>query len=209
MAKEVTEGKRGRGRPSGFTKDKVDHFLSLLKVGNAIHTAAIVAGLGAVPVTMRLEQGRRDRRDNRRTAAAQFLIKCEEATKGAEVSFLSVVAGSASGDTEKGVKPNPGDAKWMLAHLNRRRWGERLDVTHRGEQPIARAELANLFRAMMQVIAEEVEDDRTLLAIEKRFRELFRTSLVEVPGVTDTPPSYEAHDAEPPPLLAAGGSGNT
>jgi hypothetical protein len=147
--------KRGRGRPSPFNDEKVvGHFLDLLRVGNAIHTAAVVSGLGAVGVHAKLRLGMLLEREGRRGKARDFLNKCREATKAAEVSYVNIVAKSASGATPRA----PEDAKWMLEHIARRRWGKKLDVEHSKEPLLIRDQLVRGIDELALAVQEEVTD---------------------------------------------------
>jgi hypothetical protein len=172
--KGLAAPKRGRGRPTKFTGEDLATFLGEIEIGNSIISAASVVNWSPALVYAELKRGRQQEKRGDKGKARDFLERYRVARARAESHYVRIVAAGAAGDKEAKRAPDTADAKFMLKVINPGRYRDE-KKTDPAEKPISRIELAQAFKLLAQSVQLEVEDDRVLLRIGERWREIFRT----------------------------------
>ena len=162
---------QGGGRPR-VSEATLKKFLKLIREGNSIRAAAGSSGMGASTYYKITREAEHDRADGKRTRFVKFMEQYEKARADAETDFAKIVGKSAKGDKKAGLPPNTADARFMLAHINRKRWGDRARIDFGGEPPIDRGELIRGVQELAKAVRDEVEDPLVLARIMERWQEV-------------------------------------
>lgn len=154
----------GGGRPR-VEQTKLDSFLKFIRDGNTVRAAAGSAGISQELIYKLLRLGHAERDAGRKTKLAKFIQEFESNRALAESDYVTIVKNASAEDVA--------NARFMLAHINRRRWGDRarLDL-YGGVQPIDRAELLRGIQELAKAVRDEVEDPETMQRINAKWKEI-------------------------------------
>jgi hypothetical protein len=154
----------GAGRPR-VEQDKLDKFLTFVRDGNTVRAAAGSAGISQELIYKLLRLGHSEREAGKKTKLAKFIHEFEANRALAESDYVTIVKKASTEDVA--------NARFMLAHINRKRWGDRSRVDlYGGVAPIDRAELLRGIQELAKAVRDEVEDPAVLLRINARWKDI-------------------------------------
>lgn len=165
---------QGGGRPRVDEKN-IKLFLDYIEAGNSIRASAGAARISKAVIYKMMRLGEVDQAAKRRTKFAKFMDSFEHSRAKAETNYVTIVASGAAGDSGKGIKPDTSDAKFMLAHINSRRWADRRRIDINGDTPIDRADLLRGVQELAKAVRDEVEDPEILKRIDARWEDIIES----------------------------------
>jgi hypothetical protein len=161
----------GGGRPK-VADATLKKFLRFIREGNSIRAAAGSSGMGQQTYYKLAREADADRKDGRKTKLVKFMDSFERARADAETMLAKVVHKSALGDKKLQLPPNTADARFMLAHINSKRWADRARIDFHGDPPLDRAELMRGVQELAKAVRDEVEDPLILARIDARWEDI-------------------------------------
>lgn len=175
---------QGGGRPR-VEQAKLETFLKFIRDGNTVRAAAGSAGISQELIYKLLRLGASEIEDGRKTKLAKFVNEFHENRALAESDYVTIVKTASSEDVA--------NARFMLAHINRKRWGDRSRVDLYGNvQPIDRAELMRGIQELAKAVRDEVEDPAVMARINARWADII--SAWKTGGETNRPRNRRADD---------------
>ena len=163
----------GGGRPR-VEQDKLDKFLDFIKQGNGIRASVGSAGISHAVFYKLMRIGHAERNAGRKTRLAKFVDKFEEARAIAETDLVKIVRDKSPEDVAS--------ARFMLAHINPKRWADRTRIDVHGEPPIDRADLLRGVQELAKAVRDEVEDPAVMARIDARWADVIEGWLGKTPA---------------------------